>query len=181
VANNPEEELKQEEVAEETEEVVEETAEAEETAPEQPSAEDKVKEWEDKYLRLLAEFDNFKKRTQREKDARYADAVIDTVAEILAVTDNLERALAVEVTGDEAKKLHEGVGMVYKQMQEIFAKLGVTEIKALGEQFDPNIHNAVMHTEDETIDDNTVVEEFMKGYIYKENRVIRHSMVKVAN
>ena len=182
MAKSPEEELKQEETVAEAEEAVEETAEAEETEETaEPSAEDKVKEWEDKYLRLLAEFDNFKKRTQREKDARYADAVIETVAEILAVTDNLERALAVEVTGDEAKKLHEGVGMVYKQMQEIFAKLGVAEIKALGEQFDPNLHNAVMHMEDETIDDNTVVEEFMKGYIYKENRVIRHSMVKVAN
>ena len=141
----------------------------------------KAKEWEDKYIRLYAEFDNFKKRSQREKDARYGDAVIDTVKEIITVADNLERALALEVSGEEAKKTLEGVAMVYKQLQETLAKLGVTEIKALGEQFDPNLHNAVMHIEDEAIDDNTVVEEFMKGYIYNGSRVVRHSMVKVAN
>ena len=141
----------------------------------------KVKEWEDKYMRLFAEFDNFKKRSAREKDARYADAVIDTVNVMLQVEDNLERALAIEVTSDDAKKLYEGVSMVDKQMKDALSKLGVSEIKAVGEQFDPNIHNAVMHIEDETIDDNTVVEEFMKGYKYKDDRVVRHSMVKVAN
>jgi len=158
------------------------TSEAEEKTPETPEPEvDKAKEWEDKYIRLYAEFDNFKKRSQREKDARYGDAVIDTVTEILTVADNLERALALEVTDEEAVKVRDGVAMVYKQLQETLAKLGVTEIKALGEQFDPNLHNAVMHIEDETIDDNTVVEEFMKGYIYNNSRVVRHSMVKVAN
>lgn len=145
------------------------------------AAEDKAKAAEDKYLRLYAEFDNYKKRTQREKDARYADAVIDTVGELLSVADNLERALAVEISGEEAEKLAEGVKMVYKQLKDIFLKLGVTEIKALGEQFDPNLHEAVMHVEDETVDDNTVVEEFRKGYIYNDSRVVRHSMVKVAN
>ena len=100
---------------------------------------------------------------------------------MLAVADNLERAMAVEVSGDEAKKLAEGVQMVYKQLKETFEKLGVKEIAALGEQFDPNLHEAVMHIEDETIDDNTVVEEFRKGYIYNDSRVVRHSMVKVAN
>ena len=160
----------------------EETAEGEETPAEETEPEvDKAKEWEDKYIRLFAEFDNFKKRSQREKDARYGDAVIDTVTEILTVADNLERALALEVTTDEAVKVRDGVSMVYKQLQETLNKLGVTEIKALGEQFDPNLHNAVMHIEDETIDDNTVVEEFMKGYIYNNSRVVRHSMVKVAN
>lgn len=158
------------------------TSEAEEKTPETPEPEvDKAKEWEDKYIRLYAEFDNFKKRSQREKDARYGDAVIDTVTEILTVADNLERALVLEVTDEEAVKVRDGVAMVYKQLQETLAKLGVTEIKALGEQFDPNLHNAVMHIEDETIDDNTVVEEFMKGYIYNNSRVVRHSMVKVAN
>ena len=144
-----------------------------EATSEEPSeAPDKAKEWEDKYLRLFAEFDNFKKRSAREKDARYADALIDAVAELLPVLDNLDRALAVEVTSEEANSLKAGVEMV---------KLEVTEIPAVGEQFDPNVHNAVMHIEDETIDDNTVVEEFMKGYIYKDLRVVRHSMVKVAN
>ncbi len=169
----------------ETEQQVQEeeiTSEAEEkiAEPIEPEA-SKAKEWEDKYIRLYAEFDNFKKRSQREKDARYGDAVIDTVTEILTVADNLERALALEVTDEEAVKVRDGVAMVYKQLQETLAKLGVTEIKALGEQFDPNLHNAVMHIEDETIDDNTVVEEFMKGYIYNNSRVVRHSMVKVAN
>ncbi len=144
-------------------------------------AEKKAKDWEDKYLRLYAEFDNFKKRTQREKDARYADAVIDTVNELLTVKDNLERALATPAESEEAKKIREGVSLVYKQMQDVLTKLGVTEIKALGEQFDPNLHNAVMHVEDDAVDDNTVVEEFMKGYMYKDKRVVRHSMVKVAN
>ncbi len=162
-----------------TEEVMEETSKEAETK-EEPEI-DPAKQWEDKYIRLYAEFDNFKKRSQREKDARYGDAVIDTVKEILTVADNLERALALEVTGEEAQKTQEGVAMVYKQLQETLQKLGVTEIKALGEQFDPNLHNAVMHIEDETIDDNTIVEEFMKGYIYNGTRVVRHSMVKVAN
>lgn len=167
------EEIKEEEI----EEVQEQEAQEEQEAP-QP---DKAKEWEDKYIRLYAEFDNFKKRSQREKDARYGDAVIDTVGELLTVADNLERALAVEAESEETVKFKEGVAMVYKQMQDTLQKLGVTEIKALGEQFDPNLHNAVMHIEDETVDDNTVVEEFMKGYIYNNTRVIRHSMVKVAN
>ena len=173
MADNKEEKQTAEEEIPETEEVTE--------APAPEPEIDKAKEWEDKYIRLYAEFDNFKKRSQREKDARYGDAVIDTVSEILTVADNLERALALEVTDEEAVKVRDGVAMVYKQLQETLAKLGVTEIKALGEQFDPNLHNAVMHIEDETIDDNTVVEEFMKGYIYNNSRVVRHSMVKVAN
>ena len=161
------------------EEIIEEPV-AEEKEEEAPEP-DKAKEWEDKYIRLYAEFDNFKKRSQREKDARYGDAVIDTVSELITVADNLERALALEVENEETVKFKEGVSMVYKQMQDTLSKLGVTEIKALGEQFDPNLHNAVMHIEDETVDDNTVVEEFIKGYIYNNSRVVRHSMVKVAN
>lgn len=170
-----------------TEELLDEKETPEETAEqcEEPSREEaltaKAKEWEEKYMRLLAEFDNFKKRSAREKDARYADAVIDTVNIMLQVADNLERALATEVESEDAKKLYEGVSMVDKQMKDSLEKLGVKEIKALGEQFDPNLHNAVMHIDDETIDDNTIVEEFMKGYVYKDGRVVRHSMVKVAN
>lgn len=177
---------KDEEILEETaEETVEETT--EEAAEEKPEKtreeelEEKLKEQTDKYMRLYAEFDNFQKRSQREKDARYADAVIDTAAALLPIGDNLERALQTEVQGEDAKKLKDGVEMVKKQFDESLAKLGITPIKAEGEQFDPNLHNAVMHIEDETIDDNTVVEELMKGYIYNENRVVRHSMVKVAN
>ena len=143
--------------------------------------ESKVKEWEDKYMRLCAEYDNYQKRSKREKEACYADAVIDVIAQILPVNDNLNRALATEVQSEEAKRVLEGVEMVKKQMAEILSKLDVTQIVAVGEEFDPNLHNAVMHVDDDTITDNTVVEEFMKGYRYKEDRVIRHSMVKVAN
>lgn len=176
MAEKENEEILEEELCEE-----EAPKEAESQADAASIAEEKAKAAEDKYLRLFAEFDNFKKRSQREKDARYADAVIDTVNELLTVADNLERALAVEVTNEEAVKVKEGVEMVYKQLCDSFSKLGVTEIKALSEQFDPNLHEAVMHIEDETVDDNTVVEEFRKGYIYNNSRVVRHSMVKVAN
>lgn len=175
--NEEAEEIKEETAAEEAEEIKEE---AEEKTKEQ-ELEEKLREQTDKYMRLYAEFDNFQKRSQREKDARYADAVIDTVAAILPIGDNLERALQTEVQSEDAVKFKEGVEMVMKQFTESLEKLGVSDIKALGEQFDPNIHNAVMHIEDETTDDNTVVEEFMKGYKYKDDRVIRHSMVKVAN
>lgn len=178
-----EEEKKENTAAEEEAQDVEqqtETCEAPQKSKEEELTE-KVHELEDKYLRLYAEFDNFKKRSAREKDARYADAVIDTAAIMLDVADNLERALQTEVESDDAKKLYEGIAMVDKQMKDAFQKLDIKEIKAMGEQFDPNLHNAVMHIEDETIDDNTVVEEFMKGYIYKGSRVVRHSMVKVAN
>ncbi len=132
----------------------------------------------DRYQRLLAEYDNFKKRTAKEKEAIYVDSVKDTVAELLPVIDNLLRA--VDAFKDKQSDECKGVAMVLKQTEDIFAKLGVTEIKAVGEQFNPEYHNAVMHIDDETIDDNTVVEEFQKGYIYKD-KVIRYSMVKVAN
>lgn len=158
---------------EETEEVTQKTKEEE--------LEEKLQEQTDKYMRLYAEYDNFRKRSQREKDARYADALIDTIEQILPIGDNLERALQTEVNTEEAQKLKEGVEMVMKQFKEVLTKLDVTEIEAVGNEFDPNLHNAVMHIEDETIDTNTVVEEFMKGYIYKGERVVRHSMVKVAN
>lgn len=172
---------------EEKEEILEEAEEAsveeavEETEAPQDNFEEKLKEQTEKYMRLYAEFDNFQKRSQREKDARYADAVIDAVAAILPVGDNIERALQTEVVSEDAVKLKEGVEMIKKQFNEVLDKLGVTEIAALGEQFDPNVHNAIMHIEDETTDDNTVVEEFMRGYKYKDGRVVRHSMVKVAN
>ena len=169
------EELEQEEV---TTEAAEETVEEEKA---EPTAEEKLKEQMEKYMRLFAEYDNFRKRSQREKDVRYGEAVIDAAAAILPIGDNLERALQTEVESEDAKKLKEGVEMVLKHFTETLEKLGVKEIKAEGEQFDPNLHNAVMHIEDETIDDNTVVEDLMKGYIYKDGRVVRHSMVKVAN
>lgn len=143
--------------------------------------EERYKALEDRYLRLLAEYDNYQKRTTREKEARYADALIDTVSAFLPVLDDLERALGVETNCEETEKFKSGVEMVQKKMREVLYKLDVEEIKAVGEEFDPNIHNAIQHIEDENITENTVTEEYMKGYIYKGSRVVRHSMVKVAN
>ncbi len=175
-AENKDEELKD---TEQEEQEKKEGEAAEEKTEE--NSEDKIKELEDKYMRLFAEFDNYKKRTLKEKDARYADAVIDTVAAFLPVADNLERAQSVEVEGEEAKKVLEGVSLVMKQFKDTLSKLEVSEIPAVGEEFDPNLHEAIMHIEDENKTENVVVEEFMKGYIYKKDRVVRHSMVKVAN
>lgn len=176
------EDLEKEETVEEAQ--PEEKAEQEEKDGEKEKIaelETKIKEWEDKYTRLYAEYDNYQKRSKREKDALYADAVVDVISSILPVADNLDRALASEASSEDAKKILDGVAMVKKQMDEILTKLEVSEIAAVGEEFDPNVHNAVMHVEDENTADNTVVEEFMKGYKYKDDRVIRHSMVKVAN
>ncbi len=168
-----------------TEEILEETLEetTEETplAEAGPTPEDKYKELEDKYLRLCAEYDNYQKRTTREKEARYADAVIDTSAAFLPVMDDLARALEIEVTSDEAKKVKDGIELVAKKLKEVLLKLDIEEIKAVGEEFNPELHNAIQHVEDDTVTDNTVVEEYMKGYTYKGTRVVRHSMVKVAN
>ena len=132
----------------------------------------------EQYQRLLAEYDNFKKRTVREKEAIYTDSVKDTVAELLPVIDNLLRAL--DAFDDKNSDQYKGVEMILKQTEEIFKKLGVEEIKSVGEEFNPELHNAVMHVEDDAVTENTVVEEFQKGYTYKD-KVIRYSMVKVAN
>lgn len=172
---------KEEKKAAETENTEVEKEETEQPEESKEELTKKLAEQTDKYTRLFAEYDNFRKRSAREKDARYADAVIDAVAAILPIGDNLERALQTEVDSEDAKKLKEGVEMVMKQFNDTLEKLNIKPIKAVGEQFDPTLHNAVMHIEDESIDDNTVVEEFMKGYIYKDDRVVRHSMVKVAN
>ncbi len=151
----------------------------------EPTAEEKLQkeldELNDKYLRLMSEYANYQNRTTKEKAARYADAIVDAVAELLPVGDNLERALKTEVTSEDAVKFKEGIEMVMKQFNDCLEKLHVKPIQAEGEQFDPNFHNAVMHIEDESIDDNTVVEDLMRGYIYNDERVVRHSMVKVAN
>ena len=130
--------------------------------------------------RTFAEFDNFRKRTVKEKESLYSDAVSDTIIEMLPVFDNLERALTSCGENTDPAKLREGVEMVAKQFKDALVKLGVEEITALGETFNPDLHNAVMHIEDEEAGDNVVVEEFMKGFKIKD-KVIRHSMVKVAN
>lgn len=141
----------------------------------------KLADVQDKFQRTLAEFDNFRKRTSKEKASMYDDGVRDTIEKLLPIFDNLERAIAsVDGKVDENDPLLKGVKMTDKQLKEILAAMGVEEIKALGEKFDPNLHAAVAHVEDENFGENEVVLDMMKGYKYKE-KVIRHSMVKVAN
>ena len=158
---------------------------AEETAEEtvQPPAEE-VNPWEEKYnaereahLRLAAEFDNFRKRTIKEKEASYGNGKADAVEKLLPVYDNLERALN-QPTQDEAYK--KGVEMTMTQLVGIFAGLGVEIFGNVGDAFDPNIHNAVMHTEDESLGENVISQVFQKGFKIGE-KVVRFAMVQVAN
>ncbi len=130
----------------------------------------------DKYLRLVAEYDNYRKRTAKEKESIYPEAKVSVVAAFLPVLDNLERALTT--AGDDP--IYEGVKMISKQFVETLKATGVEEIPAVGEKFDPNMHNAVMHIDDESYGENEIVEEFQKGYRLGD-RIIRYSMVKVAN
>lgn len=130
----------------------------------------------DSLLRLRAEYDNYRKRTAKEKEGIYSDAYVDVIKEILPIIDNLERAIAADGSLEDLKK---GVEMTMKGCQDAFNKLGIEEIDATG-QFDPNFHNAVMHVEDENLDKNVVAEVFQKGY-KKDSKIIRHTMVKVAN
>lgn len=131
----------------------------------------------DKYLRLAAEYDNFRKRTAREKEHVYDDARIDTIKPFLGVLDNLERGVTQFEEGDPHRQ---GMEMICKQFQEVLTKLNVAEIPAFGEKFNPEVHNAVMHTEDENAEENTIVEVFQKGYTLGD-KVLRFAMVKVAN
>ena len=120
-----------------------------------------LSEQEDKFLRLAAEYDNYRKRSQKEKESLYADARSDTVLAFLPVYDNLERALKQD-TADEAYK--KGVEMTMTQLKQVLTKLGLEEIPALGQPFDPNLHNAVMHVEDDSVGENTIVEVFQAGF-----------------
>ena len=131
----------------------------------------------DKYLRLAAEYDNYRKRTAKEKESIYGDAKADTIKPLLAVYDNLERGIAQY---DEADAHRQGLELILRQFTETLTKLGVTEIEAKGQPFDPGLHNAVMHVEDESAGENTVVEVFQKGFMIGD-KVLRFAMVKVAN
>ena len=190
-----EQELKEEQTAPETEEKKEETAEqpAEETKEEAPAEEKQpeagkeapaearpsgeVAALNDKYLRLMAEYDNYRKRSQKEKDALYGDIKANTLREFLPVYDNLVRALA-QPTEDEAYK--KGVEMIMTQFGKTLEKLGVTEMDCLGQKFDPAYHNAVMHVDDPEKGENEIVEVFQQGFIMGD-KIVRHAMVKVAN
>jgi molecular chaperone GrpE len=137
---------------------------------------DEVDSFKDKLLRTAAEYENFRRRTAKEKEGIYVDACADVLKEVLPVLDNLERALSIDGSGED---LRTGVEMTVRQFNDAFNKLGVEELSSEG-NFDPNLHNAVMHIQDEDYGTNEIVEVFQKGY-KKANRVLRHSMVKVAN
>ena len=176
--NTPQEEIPKEETlntaVSESEEVSETTEEA--TAEKNPLEAELAAE-HDRYLRMLAEYDNFRKRSQKERESIYSDVRADTVSRFLPVYDNLLRAVQ-QATDDEAYL--RGVEMILNQMKEIMTKLGVTEIEAVGKSFNPDLHNAVMHVEDENYGEGEIVQEFEKGFLLGD-KVIRFSMVQVAN
>lgn len=140
--------------------------------------EKKYNELNDTYLRMLAEYDNYRKRTQKEKEGMFADGIVKATSSILPVIDNLERALMAESADAEFKN---GVELIKKQFITALESLGIKEIDCQGKQFDPKLHNAIMHIDDEQYGENEVVEVFQKGYVYKEDTIIRHAIVKVAN
>lgn len=137
----------------------------------------KIEELTDRLQRTMAEFDNFRKRTEKEKASMYVIGAKEIIEKILPVVDNFERGLG---TAQEGDAFAEGMQMIYKQMMTTLEELGVKTIEAVGQPFDPNLHNAVMHLDDPEQGENIIVEEFQKGYTYKDF-VVRHSMVKVAN
>lgn len=139
-------------------------------------AEDELAEYKDKYLRLAAEYDNFRRRSAKEKECIYSDAISDVVTHVLPIFDNLERAAVYE----SAEKVAEGLAMTAKTIDEVLTKVGIEKFGAVGDEFDPNLHNAVLHCEDEAFGENKIAEVFQCGY-KKGERVIRYAMVKVAN
>ena len=149
----------------------------------------RIKELEDRYVRLFAEYDNFRKRTAKEKEDLYSSAVVEVTKQWLSVLDNIDRALDAARTAaaedgetDETEdKMLQGLELIKKQAQDVLAKINVTEIECeRGTAFDPNLHEAVMHTEDDSLGENEVAQVFQKGYILKD-RVVRHAVVQVAN
>ena len=141
---------------------------------------EQIAELQDTVTRQMAEFDNFRKRSEKEKAAMYSMGARDVLEKMLEVLDNFERGFDAVEEDDQDDAFVQGMQMVYKQMLEALEKLGVKPIEAVGQPFDPNYHNAVMHEDNEEAGENEVVAEFQKGYMYHDD-VIRHSMVKVAN
>ena len=135
-----------------------------------------IKEKDDKYLRMAAEYDNFRRRSREEKDATYESALADTVSELLPIIDNLERAALY----DDGEKVKEGLVMIAKSVETVFEKLKVEAVGKVGETFDPNLHNAVLHAEDDSLGEGEIVDVFQKGY-KKGNKIIRFAMVKTVN
>lgn len=176
-ADEIKEEVKTEEPEIEAKEADGKKPEAEKAEEKKPDLKAEMDTLNDKYLRICAEYDNFRKRSQKEKDSLYGDVKAETLKKFLPVYDNLVRALA-QSTEDEAYR--RGVEMIMNQFNVTMEKLGVTEIECLGKKFDPAFHNAVMHVEDEEKGENEIVEVFQKGFMMGD-KVIRFAMVKVAN
>ena len=141
---------------------------------------DDQSDYKDRLIRTMAEFDNYRKRTEKEKQAMYDMGVRSMAEKILPTIDNFERSLAARPEDEAAKAYADGMEMVYRQLLKNLEEIGITPIEALGKPFDPNLHNAVMHDEDDSDQVNIVTQEFQKGYMYKDH-VVRHSMVKVLN
>ncbi len=141
---------------------------------------EKIDELTDRLTRQMAEFDNFRKRTEKEKSQMYEIGAKDIIEKILPIVDNFERGLASMPEEEKATPFAEGMEKIYKQLMTTLESIDVKPIEAVGKEFNPDFHNAVMHVEDEELDENIIVEEFQKGYTYRDS-VVRHSMVKVAN
>ena len=141
---------------------------------------EKIEELTDRLTRQMAEFDNFRKRTEKEKSHMYEVGAKDIIDKILPVVDNFERGLGAVGEEEKENPFVQGMEMVYKQLMTTLEEVGVKPIEAVGKEFDPEFHNAVMHVEDENFGENIVTEEFQKGYTYRDS-IVRHSMVKVAN
>ena len=148
--------------------------------PKKDKKDEQIEELKDKLTRQMAEFDNFRKRTEKEKSAMYEIGAKDIIEKILPVVDNFERGLGAVTEEQKEDSFVSGMEMIYKQIMTTLDSVGVKAIEAVGNEFDPDFHNAVMHVEDEEVGENIVVEEFQKGYTYRDT-VVRHSMVKVAN
>lgn len=175
----------------EAKEATQETVNLEEAAPEKETKkgffskkkdkkDEQIDELTDRLKRSMAEFDNYRKRTEKEKAAMYEIGAKDIIEKLLPVVDNFERGLAVIPEGEEKDAFAEGMDKIYKQLMKMLEETGVKAIEAVGKEFDPEFHNAVMHIEDENLGENMIAEEFQKGYLYRDS-VVRHSMVKVAN
>ena len=177
-------ETEEKEIEELTEESQEETVEEKKGLFGKKKKKDKkdeqIEELTDRLKRQMAEFDNFRKRTEKEKEARFEIGAKSVIEKMLPIVDNFERGLATVSEEQKEDPFVEGMEKVYKQLMASFEAMDVMQIEAVGKEFDPNLHNAVLHVEDEAYGENIVAEELLKGYTYKGN-VVRYSMVKVAN
>ena len=176
----PEETAEQAEPQEEAAEKAESEKETGKKAPKKDPKDQKIEDLEDRLKRNLAEFDNFRKRTEKEKSAMFDMGAKSILEKLLPVIDNFERAFSTVPEDPEAAQYAKGMEMIYRQLLKNLEDAGATPIDCKGKPFDPNYHNAVMHVEDESLGENVIAEEFQKGYMYKDS-VLRYSMVKVAN